>query len=144
MQDFQDQVLLTRRKRLVIDEIRKLCGADFEAFKNFGFAVVTPAENGTLDDPGTTEIRYSGSDDGPARLVAAYLRGAGKLVPVQANEGGADVVVVLGEDFSEVAAPATTTPTSATGGTGATTPTSTPPAPSEQAFLAVGCIGAPT
>jgi LCP family protein required for cell wall assembly len=121
-----------------------LGASTLEAFKNFGFAVVAPAENGTLDDPGTTEIRYSG-DDGPARLVAAYLRGAGKLIPVEANEGGADVVVVLGEDFSEVAAPAsTTTPTTgATGGT-ATTPTSTPPAPSEKPFPAVGCIGAPT
>jgi LCP family protein required for cell wall assembly len=116
-----------------------------DAFRSLGFSAVGPATNGTLDDDTTTEVRFKAGAEQKGQLVLAYLHGAGKLVPLERAEGDADVVVVLGRDFSDVKAPTTTAPAATNPkptAAGATTPTSTPPAPSSTPFPVVGCIGA--
>ena len=68
-----------------------------------------PAANADRDDYDVTEVRYGPADKTKAQLVLAYLGGAGKLVSLDSTPAGADVVVVLGRDFRQVTAPATST-----------------------------------
>jgi LCP family protein required for cell wall assembly len=99
-----------------------------------GFALGAPAANADRDDYSVTEVRYGPADKTKAQLVLAYLGGAGKLVSLDSSVRGADVVVVLGRDFRQVTAPATSTSGAATtngaaGTTGTTTTTGPPPNP---------------
>jgi hypothetical protein len=52
-----------------------------------------------------TEVRYAPGGEKKAKLVLAYLGGAGKVVPSDSAPHGVDVVVVLGHDFSHVSSP---------------------------------------
>jgi hypothetical protein len=114
------------------------------ALLGVGFAANAPAANGTLDDPGRTEIRYRDGAEDKGRLVLAALQGNGRLVRQSAaDSGNADVVVVLGNDFSQVVAPTPAPTTAGTGSSSSTAATSatTPPAPGTgtKPFPAAGC-----
>jgi len=71
-----------------------------------GFTVAAPASDADRSDYEVTEVRYAPGSEQKARLVLAYLNGAGKVVPTDAAPNGVDVVVVLGRDFGQVSAPA--------------------------------------
>jgi hypothetical protein len=75
--------------------------------------------------------------------VLAYLGGAGKLVSLASAPSGADVIVVLGRDFHQVTAPATSTTgapaTHKSPGTAGTTTTTGPPANPGGAVPEAGC-----
>jgi LCP family protein required for cell wall assembly len=79
-----------------------------------GFRAAAPATDADRSDYAVTEVRYVPGAEKKARLVLAYLGGAGRLVALAAApSGGAAVVVVLGRDFQQVTVPAgaaTTTP----------------------------------
>jgi polyisoprenyl-teichoic acid--peptidoglycan teichoic acid transferase len=81
-----------------------------------GFQAPAAATDADRSDYTVTEVRYGPNGEKKAQLVLAYLGGAGKLVAEgAAPKSGADVVVVLGQDFQQVTVPAaatTTTPTS--------------------------------
>jgi len=70
-----------------------------------GFAVAAPATDADRSDYEVTEVRYAPGREKKARLVLAYLGGAGKVVPDSSAADGVDVVVVLGHDFSHVSRP---------------------------------------
>jgi polyisoprenyl-teichoic acid--peptidoglycan teichoic acid transferase len=90
----------------------------FDALRSAGFGVVDPPANADRSDYQTTEVRYAKGAEDQARFALAYLGGAGKLVQVDRVPKGANVVIVLGRDFEQVTAPATTAP-----GAAATSPT---------------------
>jgi LCP family protein required for cell wall assembly len=69
-----------------------------------GFTVAAPATDADRSDYEVTEVRYAPGGEEKARLVLAYLGGAGKVVPFAAPDG-VDVIVVLGRDFNHVATP---------------------------------------
>jgi LCP family protein required for cell wall assembly len=75
------------------------------ALKNLGFIAASPATNADRSDYSVTEVRYAPGAQNKAQLVLARLGGAGKLVALPSAVGNADVVVVLGTDFSAVRAP---------------------------------------
>ena len=101
-------------------------GETLDALKASGFAGVDPPADADRLDYEVTEVRYGPGAEGPARLVKAYLAGAGKLVPLEAAPDGADVVLVVGRDFNGVFAPGTAPTTTTT----APAPTTTlPPNP---------------
>jgi LCP family protein required for cell wall assembly len=94
-----------------------------------GFVLGGPATDADRSDYSVTEVRYGPDSKTKAQLVLAYLGGAGKLVALDSAPAGADVVVVLGSDFHQVTAPATsTTGAPAAHGTTSTTTTTGPPA----------------
>ncbi|HTL84754.1 MAG TPA: LCP family protein [Acidimicrobiia bacterium] len=105
----------------------------------FGFNTVLPATNADRDNYDVTEVRYSGDAKIKARLVLAYLGGAGKLVETKTPNENADVTVVIGRDFSSVIAPSTqrsqTVPSTAHTATGPAQTTGTTAVP----LPAVGC-----
>lgn len=105
-----------------------------------GFVRGAPATNADRSDYDVTEVRYAPDAKKKGQLVLAYLGGAGKLVELDSAPAGADVVLVLGTDFSAVAAPATSTSGAPTqpGATGTTT-TTTPPANPGGAVPEAGC-----
>jgi LCP family protein required for cell wall assembly len=70
-----------------------------------GFKVAAPASDADRSDYAVTEVRYAPGLEQKARLVLAYLSGAGKVVPYSATPRGVDVIVVLGDDFGEVSPP---------------------------------------
>jgi hypothetical protein len=70
-----------------------------------GFKVAAPASDADRSDYAVTEVRYAPGSEQKARLVLAYLSGAGKVVEYGAAPRGVDVVVVLGHDFGHVSAP---------------------------------------
>ena len=87
-----------------------------------------------------TEVRYGPAGLAKARLVLAYLGGAGKLVALGAAPSGADVLVVLGGDFQQVSAPTTsTTGAPAAHKAGVTTTTSGPAASPGGTVPGAGC-----
>jgi len=77
------------------------------------FQIGAPAADADRSNYAVTEVRYAPGAETKARLVLAFLGGAGKLVPLQSAPGGLDVVVVLGADFRQVTIPSATTPTTA-------------------------------
>ncbi len=79
-----------------------------DALHRLGFAVLGQAANADRNDYAVSEVRYSSGAQNKARLVLAYLGGAGKLAPLQGADADsdADVVLVIGRDFSGVSAPA--------------------------------------
>jgi LCP family protein required for cell wall assembly len=96
-----------------------------DALSAVGFERVDPPANADRSDYETTEVRYARGAQHKAQLVAAYL-GVGKLVAGK-SAAGADVTVVLGNDFQRVSAPTTST-SSTTTTTGKPTVTSGPKA----------------
>jgi len=97
-------------------------GDALAALKAAGFAGVDPASDADRLDYEVSEIRYAPGAEGPARLLKAYLAGAGKLVALDAGGGAADVVLVLGRDFEGVYAPGTAPATTAPPTTSTTLP----------------------
>jgi hypothetical protein len=97
---------------------------------------VGDAEAGSLEH---TELRYS-TDEGQAAaaLVQPYLAGAGAPVQVADTGSDADLVIVLGEDFTAVRDPGVTTTVPTTTGGGetigapSTTATTVQPNPGEE------------
>ena len=100
-------------------------GDTLDALKALGFSGVDPPADADRLDYDVSEIRYAPGAEGPARLVKAYLAGAGKLVPLDAAPGDADVVLVVGRDFDGVYAPGTAPTTTVA----PTTSTTLPPNP---------------
>jgi LCP family protein required for cell wall assembly len=79
-----------------------------DALAAAGFVRVDPPGNADSSNYDATEVRYAGGARKKAQLVAAYL-GVGKLR--KAKMRGADVTVVLGDDFQRVTTPTTAAPT---------------------------------
>jgi LCP family protein required for cell wall assembly len=104
-----------------------------------GFVSGAPATNADRSDYDVTEVRYAPGKKEKGQLVLAYLGGAGKLVELDSAPNGADVVLVLGQDFDAVAAPATSTSGAPSSGTAGTTTTTTPPANPGGAVPEAGC-----
>jgi LCP family protein required for cell wall assembly len=77
-----------------------------------GFKRVDPPANADNSKYKETEVRYGPGGKHKAQLVAAYL-GVGKLTG-RKNTRGADVTVVLGDDFDKVTTPSTEPPTTTT------------------------------
>jgi LCP family protein required for cell wall assembly len=106
--------------------------------RDLDFAVLPPPTNADRNDYATSEVRYAGGSQTKGQYVLAAIGGAGKLVPLEGDAGGADVVLVLGRDYRGVTRPNATPPTTAkpantspaTAAAGATTPTTVP---------AIGC-----
>ncbi len=92
--------------------------------REFGFA---GAGLGNASRVAKTEVRYRPGIEKAARLVKSYLGGVGKVVQ-DPGIADADVVVVLGSDFTAVSAPpgVAAAPTSSTSTTIATPITVTP------------------
>jgi polyisoprenyl-teichoic acid--peptidoglycan teichoic acid transferase len=125
-------------------------GRALTALQADGFQVGAPASDADRLNYTVTEVRYAPGAEKKAELVHAYLGGAGKVVALTSVPAGVDVVVVLGQDFHQVSAPAaatTTTPTSAavvpaahhTAATTGTTTTTGPPANPGGAMPVAGC-----
>ncbi len=110
-----------------------------DALRRAGFAVLGLATNADRTDYGVSQVRYAAGAQKQAQLVLAYLGGAGKVVPFDGDAGGADVILVIGRDFSAVSAPPSRVPRS--GSTAARPPSSAAPAPAAPAnsLPAVGC-----
>ncbi|HEY5012144.1 MAG TPA: LytR C-terminal domain-containing protein, partial [Acidimicrobiia bacterium] len=90
-----------------------------------------------------TEVRYVPGALGKAQVVASWLGGAGKLVPLSGPAGNAQVVVVIGRDFHSVARPGShpvspTTTSSTVPPNPGSTPGVTAP-PTEAGRPPVGC-----
>jgi LCP family protein required for cell wall assembly len=82
-----------------------------DALAREGFGAVAPATNADRSDYATSEVRYAPGAEDEARLVLAYLAGAGALAARPGGTDGVEVVVVIGRDFVAVRAPATAPPT---------------------------------
>jgi LCP family protein required for cell wall assembly len=126
-----------------------VASAALEALRGAGFAVQPPATNADRSDYETTEVQYAqdteDSED-KARLVLAYLGGAGKVRGVESIATGDDVTLVIGRDFTEVTPPARATPKSSSGGSAAPTAPSgggaaTTPTTARGSLPIVGCTG---
>jgi LCP family protein required for cell wall assembly len=85
-------------------------GDALTALHGLGFPTVTPATNADRSDYAVSEVRYAPGAENKGRLVLAQLGGAGKLVPLDAAPGNADVLLVVGRDFTSIAAPTTAAP----------------------------------
>jgi LCP family protein required for cell wall assembly len=95
-----------------------------------GFEGVEPPANAERNDFAVTEVRHGPDGAAKARLVLGYLGGAGRTVELAEPPDVAEVLVVVGRDFAEVAPPATSAtsaPADARAGDGdaATTPSTT-------------------
>lgn len=102
-----------------------IAGSTLDSLHALGFAGIDPPGDADRLDYAATEIRYAPGAEGHARLVKAYLAGAGTLVPLDEAPAAADVVLVLGRDFEGVYAPGTAPTTTAA----PTTTTTIPPNP---------------
>jgi LCP family protein required for cell wall assembly len=81
--------------------------------RELDFGVLPPATNADRSDYATSEVRYAGGAQTKGQYVLAAIGGAGKLVPLEGDAGGADVVLVLGRDYRGVTRPNATPPTTA-------------------------------
>jgi LCP family protein required for cell wall assembly len=114
--------------------------AALDALAALGFGAVEPPGNADRSDYEVTEVRYAPGAERAARLVLAYLGGAGELVALDDAPAGADVDVVVGRDFDGVVAPTTTAPTGSAPGPTATTTTGPPANPGgDGALPSAGC-----
>ncbi|GIU86863.1 MAG: hypothetical protein KatS3mg009_1378 [Acidimicrobiia bacterium] len=111
--------------------------AVLDALAAAGFAAVEPPENADRDDYAVTEVRHGPGAGAQARLVLSYLGGAGRTVELDEPPRDAQVVVVVGRDFEEVAPPATPVPAEVPA-SGATTST-VPPAPADDPTVPRPC-----
>jgi polyisoprenyl-teichoic acid--peptidoglycan teichoic acid transferase len=103
------------------------------ALQKAGFSVAGRAENADRSDYDETQVLYGPGAQNKAKLVRAYLGGAGKLVELGGGSpSGFDVAVVIGRDRPTVSTPPTqpaaTTPGKTAAPTAAATPGSTLPA----------------
>jgi polyisoprenyl-teichoic acid--peptidoglycan teichoic acid transferase len=98
-----------------------------DALHAAGFTIAGTPTNADRNDYTTTEVRYASGSEDQAAYALAYLGGAGKLVKVSKATPGANVVIVLGRDFQQVKAPATTA-APATGAAATTTTVTAVPA----------------
>ncbi len=120
-------------------------GRALAGLKSRGFATVGAATDAGRSDYSVTEVRYGSGAQTKAQLVLAYLGGAGKLVANGGGPGAADVVVILGRDFQQVASPAGSTPPSSSASTAGrsrahgTTTTTGPPANPGGSMPFAGC-----
>jgi len=107
-----------------------------------GFTSGAAAGDADRSDYATTEVRYAPGAGDKAKVVATYLGGVGRIVPMTTDSANADVAVVLGRDFVAVTAPGQDPHTSSTATTEpanlGTTPGSTVPA-TKPGLPAVGC-----
>jgi LCP family protein required for cell wall assembly len=103
-------------------------GRALDAFVSDGFVRGPAAADADRFDYDVTEVRYGPGAQTKAELALAYLGGAGKLVPLAAAPTGADVLVVIGGDFSQVTAPTTSTTGASGAHAGGTTTTTGPQA----------------
>jgi hypothetical protein len=112
-----------------------------DALKGAGFAVLPPATNADRSDYTISEVRYApgAGNQNKAKLVLAYLGGAGKVVALQGATEGADVVLVVGRDFSTISAPAARPPATRGAPSQSASPTTGAPAPAADALPPVGC-----
>lgn len=95
-----------------------------ESLQELEFAVLPPAANADRSDYVTTEVRYAPGAQAKGQYVLAALGGIGKLVELADGQSeGADVVLVLGQDYQSISRPNATPPTTAkpanSGGTAA-------------------------
>ena len=106
-----------------------------------GFHANGAASDADRSDYVVTEVRYAPGAETKARLTLAYLGGAGRLVALSSAPSGADVVVVLGQDFHQVVVPTSTTvpPTTHPKPAAHPTPTTGPPTNSGGAVPVAGC-----
>ena len=126
--------------RVTVENGSGRTGAAGHARTDLGFALGGPAVDADRSSYDVTEVRYGPAALAKARLVLAYLGGAGKLVALGAAPSGADVLVVLGGDFQQVSAPTTsTTGAPAAHKAGVTTTTSGPAASPGGTVPGAGC-----
>lgn len=92
-----------------------------DALGGLGFSAVGAATNADRSDYTVTEVRYAAGASAKAQFLASYLGGAGKVVALNGSApAGADVVLVLGRDYSGLSRPtakATTAPSTKNTGT---------------------------
>ncbi len=106
--------------------VKGVAGTTATALTAHGFASGGAAADADRHTYTTTEVRYAPGAQDKARVVMAYLGGAGTLVALASAPAGADVVVVVGHDFSAVSAPGAPTTTAAPTSTASPNPGSTP------------------
>jgi hypothetical protein len=80
-------------------------GTALAQLQSKGFRAASPASDADRSNYSVTEVRYAPGAEKKAKLVLAFLGGAGKLTALRSAPNGADVVVVLGQDFAHVATP---------------------------------------
>ncbi len=80
-------------------------GSALAQLQSKGFHAASPASDADRSNYSVTEVRYAPGAEKKAKLVLAFLGGAGKLTALRSAPTGADVVVVLGQDFAHVATP---------------------------------------
>ncbi len=98
------------------------------ALQEAGFVGVGEATNADRSDYDETEVRYAPDAKTKAELVRSYLGGAGRLVALDDAPAGADVVLVIGQDFDAITSPATTPASTAPAPAAPSEPTATLPA----------------
>jgi LCP family protein required for cell wall assembly len=111
------------------------------ALVSAGFKSDAAASDADRSDYVVSEVRYAPGAEDKARLTLAYLGGAGRTVALSSAPSGADVVLVLGQDFTHVVVPTTTTkPPASHSKPGAhPTPTTGPPTNSGGPVPVAGC-----
>lgn len=122
--------------------VRGAAGSASTALLAKGFASGGAASDADRSDYRLTEVRYAPGAEDKAKVVAAYLGGVGRLVPLQSAPSGTDVVVVLGRDFVGVAAPGSHPRSTSTVSTAPPNPGTTPGItvpPAQAGRPAVGC-----
>src|SRR5262249_12581536 len=80
-------------------------GSALAQLQSKGFRAASPASDADRSNYAITEVRYAPGALKKAQLVLAFLGGAGKLTALNSAPNGADVIVVLGQDFTHVATP---------------------------------------
>jgi LCP family protein required for cell wall assembly len=117
-----------------------VAGSTLNALRQAGFSVLPPAINADRNDYKVTEVRYVKGAERKAQLVLAYLHGAGKsvaLASAPSDAQDADVVLVVGRDFTSITKPAATSP--ATPAPASNTPHNAAAPPATASLPASGC-----
>jgi len=102
--------------------------------------VLPPATNADRSDYVTTEVRYAPGAQSKGQYVLAALGGVGKLVELGDGEsGGAEVVLVLGQDYQSVSRPNATPTTVKPANPGATAAPNNGAGATTTTVPAIGC-----
>jgi LCP family protein required for cell wall assembly len=110
------------------------------SLQELDFAVLPPATNADRSDYVTTEVRYAPGAQSKGQYVLAALGGVGKLVELGDGEsGGAEVVLVLGQDYQSVSRPNATPTTAKPANPGATAAPNNGAAATTTTVPAIGC-----
>ncbi len=111
-----------------------------DALGGLGYSVVGRATNADRSDYTVTEVRYTAGAEAKAKFLLSELGAAGKTVALKGSApAGADIVLVLGRDYTGLNRPAggaTAAPTTAKAAPGASTPAT---AASSSTLPAAGC-----